>query len=108
MLASLYHAAAALVYTSLYEGFGQPPIEAMSAGCPVVAYRGSSITEVCEGFAVLVETNEVEAWSDAINSVISDEALNKTLRTNGRQRSAEFTWSRCAELMHEAYRTTFA
>ncbi len=71
-LRSLYRGAAALVYPSLYEGFGLPLLEAMASGTPVIASRAASIPEVVGEAGMLLDPDDSEAWADAIVHVITD------------------------------------
>jgi glycosyltransferase involved in cell wall biosynthesis len=89
-----YAAADLFVYPSLYETFGLPPLEAMSAGCPVVAARSSSIPEVVGDAAELVEPLDVAAIAQGMLHVLTDPARRAELVMRGRSRAAEFTWER--------------
>jgi glycosyltransferase involved in cell wall biosynthesis len=95
-LAALYAGAAAFAYPSLYEGFGLPVLEAMSAGAPVVTSSVSSLPEVAGGAALLVDPNDVRALRDALHSLLSDPREAARLSRAGRLRAAEFTWERTA------------
>jgi glycosyltransferase involved in cell wall biosynthesis len=103
-LRSLYRGAAALVYPSVYEGFGLPLIEAMACGTPVIASRVTSIPEVVGDAGVLLDPAETGAWTTAMLEVVSDQHLRARLRAAGLRRAAEFTWERTARLTLEAYR----
>ena len=103
-LRALYRGAAALVYPSLYEGFGLPLIEAMACGTPVIASRVTSIPEVVGDAGVLLDPANVGAWTAAILEVANDEHVRARLRAAGLRRAAEFTWERTARLTLEAYR----
>ena len=103
-LRALYRGAAALVYPSLYEGFGLPLIEAMACGTPVIASRVTSIPEVVGDAGVLLDPENVGAWTAAILEVANDEHVRARLRAAGLRRAAEFTWERTARLTLEAYR----
>jgi glycosyltransferase involved in cell wall biosynthesis len=92
----LYASAEALLYPSLYEGFGLPPLEAMASGCPVVAARGSSLTEVCGEAALLVDPHSGSEWKEAILKVCRDAALRRELSERGRERASRFSWDDCA------------
>jgi glycosyltransferase involved in cell wall biosynthesis len=97
LLLALYRSAAALVYPSRYEGFGLPLLEAMACGVPVIASRTSCIPEVTGGAAVLLDPDDDEGWSAALERVLDDEAYAAGLRQAGRQRASGFSWRRTAE-----------
>jgi glycosyltransferase involved in cell wall biosynthesis len=101
---ALYRGAVALVYPSLYEGFGLPLIEAMACGTPVIASHAASIPEVVGGAGLLLDPRDVPAWRDAIIRVVNDEALRHDLRARGLARAATFTWQRTAEITLGVYR----
>jgi glycosyltransferase involved in cell wall biosynthesis len=94
-LAWLYAKAMAFVFPSRYEGFGLPVLEAMQAGCPVVAYDNSSIPEVAGDAALLVKDGE--SLVPALQKVLGDKELRQTLITKGKQRASEFTWEKTAK-----------
>src|SRR4029077_15892237 len=85
---ALYRGATALVYPSLYEGFGLPLIEAMASGTPVLASHEASIPEVLGGAGWLLDPRDVSAWRDAIIRVVNDESLRDDLRRRGLARAA--------------------
>jgi glycosyltransferase involved in cell wall biosynthesis len=101
---ALYRGALAVVYPSLYEGFGLPLIEAMASGTPVLASHEASIPEVLGGAGLLLDAREVAAWREAIIRLVNDETLREDLRARGLARAATFTWQRTARLTLEAYR----
>lgn len=103
VLPRLLRAAAALVSTSTYEGFGLPPLEAMAAGTPVVAARYPFVEEVCADAAVLVDADP-RALADGIVAVLQDDALRGRLRAEGRSRAAGFGWERAARELLDVYR----
>ncbi|MBI1789606.1 MAG: glycosyltransferase family 4 protein [Acidobacteria bacterium] len=96
-LASLYTGALALIYPSLYEGFGLPPLEAMACGTPVVTSHGTSLPEVAGDAVVPVDPEDVESIAEGILSVASSEELRRTLRQRGFQRIRGLTWERAAQ-----------
>lgn len=95
-LAPLYSAATALVYPSLYEGFGLPPLEAMACGAPVVAAATSAIPEVVGDAALLVPPTDDAALAEALRRVLADEGLRAELRARGLARARLFSWERAA------------
>jgi glycosyltransferase involved in cell wall biosynthesis len=103
-LRALYRGAAALVYPSLYEGFGLPLIEAMACGTPVIASAVTSIPEVVGDGGLLLDPADTSAWTMALLEVANDEHVRARLRAAGLRRAAYFTWERTARLTLEAYR----
>jgi glycosyltransferase involved in cell wall biosynthesis len=99
-LASLYRRAACLVYPSLYEGFGMPPLEAMASGCPVVAAHAGAIPEVCGDAAVLFDPTDVDAIAAGI--LEADERRDE-LSERGLAHAAQFTWDGTARKHETAY-----
>ncbi|HET7340030.1 MAG TPA: glycosyltransferase family 1 protein [Methylomirabilota bacterium] len=97
-------AATAVVYPSLYEGFGFPPLEAMAAGTPVVASNAACLPEVLGDAAELVDPNDDAALTRSLEVVLTRPDLRARLIAAGRQRAAMFTWERCAEETVAAYR----
>jgi glycosyltransferase involved in cell wall biosynthesis len=102
-LASLYAHATALLYPSLYEGFGMPILEAMRYGCPVVASNTSSMPEVAGDAALLISPHDQFAWTQAIRSLSCDQSLRKSLACLGRAHSELLTWVKCANETAQAY-----
>ena len=100
-LASLYRRAACLVFPSLYEGFGLPPLEAMASGCPVAASNAGAIPEVCGDAAVLFDPTDPEAIAAAI---LDADAHADELRGPGIERAAMFTWRETARRHEDVYR----
>ena len=97
----LYQTAAALVFPSLYEGFGQPPLEAMACGCAVAAAATGAVPEVCGDAARLFDPWSVPAIVDAIEDVLD---RRDELAARGLERAALFSWERCAREHEDAYR----
>jgi glycosyltransferase involved in cell wall biosynthesis len=95
--------ARALVYPSLYEGFGLPPLEAMACGTPVVTSGVSSLPEVVGDAALLVNPLDVDELTGAIKRLWHDETLRADLRARGRARSQQFTWELTARRTLDVY-----
>ncbi|MBC2770603.1 glycosyltransferase family 4 protein [Pusillimonas minor] len=104
VLGSAYAHATAFVYPSLYEGFGIPPLEAMSVDCPVLSSNTSSLPEVVGDAALLFDPRDVEALRAAMLRVADSEVLRSELSERGKRRCLEFTWQRCASSTLAAYR----
>jgi len=104
-LARLYRGAVALVYTSLYEGFGLPVLEAMASGTPVVTSIGSAPAELANGAAVLVDPLDVDAIATGIQEAL---ARRDQLRAAGIERASAFTWEAAAKATAEVYREAAA
>lgn len=103
-LRALYAQASAFVFPSTYEGFGLPPLEAMTFGTPVVAADSSSLPEVTGGAALLFPAGDTGALAHAIVRVLDDGVLRARLSEAGPRRAADFSWERTAELTLAVYR----
>lgn len=95
-LAALYENASIFVYPSFCEGFGFPPLEAMHYGVPVVASNATCIPETLGEAALYFDPRDIDKLAALVNSVMSDQNLQKSLTEAGRKRSAEFTWEKTA------------
>jgi glycosyltransferase involved in cell wall biosynthesis len=102
-LARLYANACAVVYPSLYEGFGLPMLEAMQSGAVVIASRDPALAEVSGGAAIHIDARDVHAWADAIVAVASDPSKSCAMRERGLRRAAEFSWRHTARRTREVY-----
>lgn len=98
-LPSLYRGASMLVFPSLYEGFGLPPLEAMFYGCPVVASDRPAIAEVVGDAGTLVSPDDRSALGRAIVRILADRTLRADLIERGYHRAAFFTWERCGDAL---------
>ena len=93
----LYQHAAALLFPSLYEGFGLPVLEAFVLGCPVVAARIASVLEIADDdSAMLLEPTDVPAWAAALDRIEAG-GLPPGMVQAARRRAQRFTWAGCAE-----------
>jgi len=97
-----YNKALCLVYPSSYEGFGIPIVEAMKAGCPVIAYKSSSIPEVAGDAAILLEHLSAEELVGAINR-ICDESVWSRVRKKGLLQATKFSWEETVNRTFSAY-----
>lgn len=103
-LAHWYSGARAFVSTSRYEGFGLPLLEAMSAGCPVVAVAGGSVPEV-GGDGVAYVADDVSDLAATLDHLLHDETARRTATASGLERSTHYSWDRTAAITLNAYRT---
>ncbi|MCX7068115.1 MAG: glycosyltransferase family 1 protein [Methylococcales bacterium] len=103
-LADCYRGAALFVYPSLYEGFGIPPLEAMSLGCPVACSNNSSIPEVVAEAGEYFDPNDIDSMRIAMERVLNSPARRAELIDFGIARRARFSWQRCAEETLAIYR----
>jgi glycosyltransferase involved in cell wall biosynthesis len=102
-LARHYRHAALFVYPSRYEGFGMPPLEAMSHDCPVVCSDAASLPEVVGDAAQAFAAGDAEALRAAMEAVLGSPELAARLRQKGRQRISEFSWEACARQTRAVY-----
>jgi len=95
-LAELLSAAACLVFPSRYEGFGLPVLEAMACGCPVATYDNSSLPEVGNEAAAIVEDGDAEALGRAAAAFVLDPVRTAQARRDGLRWAGRFTWDKAA------------
>ena len=107
-LPALYSAARALVFPSLYEGFGLPALEAMAAGTPVVASNTTGLAEAVGDAGLTVDPTSAEELADALGRLLEDADLRATLIARGHERAALFTWGRAASATADVYREALA
>ncbi len=93
-LPSVYREALAVMFVSLYEGFGIPLIEGMACGVPVLASNSSALPEISGGAAYLVDPHDVNEISSGIEKVVGDKVLREKLINLGKIRSLEYSWDR--------------
>jgi glycosyltransferase involved in cell wall biosynthesis len=102
-LAALYSSCRVCVYPSLYEGFGLPPLEAMSCGAPVITSRIPVIMETVGDAALLVEPTDVRELADCIHELWTSDAEQRRLSAEGIAHASRFTWERTARLTLDVY-----
>lgn len=107
-LGAYYRHAALFVYPSRYEGFGMPPLEAMSCDCPVVCTGAASLPEVTGDAARLFEAGNADALRAAMEDVLGSAARSAELRDKGRERVKLFSWARCARETRAVYASLLA
>jgi glycosyltransferase involved in cell wall biosynthesis len=85
----------ALIFPSIYEGFGFPPLEAMSCGCPVAASSAASIPEICGDAAIYFDPYDIDDMAKTIFKLVTNKTLSQSLVTKGAQRINDFSWELC-------------
>ncbi len=108
VLGSLYRHAALLVYPSLYEGFGLPPLEAMACGCPVAVSNASSLPEVVGEAGVYFNPLELEDMAQAVYQILGSNELRERLVQMGLMQSEKFSWKLTAQATRGVYAEAFA
>jgi glycosyltransferase involved in cell wall biosynthesis len=104
-LPAIYTGAQALVFPSLYEGFGLPVLEAMACGTPVVASRASSIPEVGGDAALYFDPTSVGEMAEAMHAMLGDPTTGEEKREQGLARAGQFSWRRVAAETWDVYDT---
>jgi alpha-1,3-rhamnosyl/mannosyltransferase len=104
-LAALYNGARALVYPSLYEGFGLPPVEMLACGGAVLASTADALVETVGSQAHLIAPEDTDAWHDGMVRVAEDDDWWQWLRQGAEDAARPFTWDRCAEETLAVYRS---
>ena len=107
-LVYIYNSASLFVFPSLYEGFGLPLLEAMACGVPVAAADNSSIPEIVGDAAQLFDAKDVNRMSAVINRILSVDSLRMALIKKGIERSASFSWEKCARATIAVYGSTIS
>jgi len=102
---ALYNGARALVYPSLYEGFGLPPVEMLACGGAVLASTAEALVETIGGQAALIAPLDVDGWRHAMARVVQDDDWWRSLRHGAMAAAGRFTWERCAAQTLNVYRS---
>jgi glycosyltransferase involved in cell wall biosynthesis len=98
-LKTLYEHAACFIFPSFYEGFGLPPIEAMTCGSPVIAALAASLPEICGEASLYCNPYSPKDIAFQIDRLMNDEILQQSMRLKGLERVKQFTWQSCARRM---------
>jgi glycosyltransferase involved in cell wall biosynthesis len=96
-IAYLYSGASVFLFPSRYEGFGIPPLEAMTCGTPVISTNVFSLPEVIGDAGILLDPDDIDGWVEAIIKVVSDETKREEMRRKGIERAKLFSWKIAAE-----------
>ena len=102
-LPALYQAAGCMVYPSLFEGFGLPPVEAMACGTPVISSTRGALEEVVADAALTIDPEDIPDITRALTTLATDPALSTTLRAKGLTNAARFHWSHTARQVADVY-----
>ncbi|MEM9155360.1 MAG: glycosyltransferase family 1 protein [Cyanobacteria bacterium P01_F01_bin.33] len=103
-LRALYEHARGFIYPSLYEGFGLPPLEAMSCGCPTLVANAASLPEVCGDAALYCDPHDPADIAAKMRQLLEDDTLCQTLKQKGLDRATQFTWEACAKSTYQVIR----
>ena len=99
--------ATVFVFPSFYEGFGLPPLEAMSLGCPVIASKTASLPEVCGEAAVYINPQRSESIATALEKVLGSKAKREAMIKRGYEQVKKFSWERCARETLKVYEKVY-
>lgn len=97
VLVSAYQSAHVFCFPSLYEGFGLPVLEAMTAGLPAIVSSATALPEAAGNAAMIVDPHDREGWADAIQSALFDGTMAASMREQGTEHAARFTWESTAK-----------
>lgn len=103
-LPAVYSAAALFVFPSSYEGFGLPVLEAMACGVPVICSSTTSLPEVAGDAAITIDPGNEKEFAKAIDKVIGDKEIQRTLKAKGFQRSKIFSWEKSMQELIAVYK----
>lgn len=96
-LPALYRNAAILLFPSFYEGFGLPPLEAMSCGCPTIVSRVAALPEVCGEATMYVDPKRPETIARAVEHLLTDRTARQSLIKRGHAWASQYCWTTCAQ-----------
>jgi glycosyltransferase involved in cell wall biosynthesis len=92
----LYRNAICMVYPSLYEGFGFPPLEAMQAGTPVITSNNASLPEVVGDAALMIDPHDIMSLTNALRQFVQDSEMRAWYTEKGRQQIKKYSWENTA------------
>ncbi|HMK53516.1 MAG TPA: glycosyltransferase family 1 protein [Methanobacteriaceae archaeon] len=101
---AVYSAAKLFAYPSLYEGFGLPPLEAMSCGCPVITSNLSSLPEVVGDGGIMMDPSDVEGWAVKMHEILNEDNYRQELIKKGLKQSKQFNWKKTANETFKIYK----
>lgn len=103
-LAKIIAGATTLIYPSIYEGFGLPPLEAMACGVPVISSNVSSIPEVVGDTGILLDPQAIDAFAEAMELMVTSPDLRSAMAKKALERSGQFSWANCVNETVDAYK----
>lgn len=103
----LYNLTELLVFPSIRESFGAPPLEALACGAPVLAMNMTSLPEVLGDGAILLDGTDLQIWASNIERILTDWGTRSNLIQRGLRQAAKFTWKHCAERTIQVYKDLF-
>ncbi|ABE45909.1 glycosyltransferase family 4 protein [Polaromonas sp. JS666] len=103
-LATIIAGATTLIYPSIYEGFGLPPLEAMACGVPVITSNVSSIPEVVGDTGLMLDPQDVDGFAKGMEALLAAPDVRDAMARKALARSTQFTWASCVSQTVEAYR----
>jgi len=104
LLAEAYAGARLLVYPSWSEGFGLPPLEAMTLGCPVLATNRPAVPEICQDAPFYFDPQDQGSFNRALLQAVSDEVARQRAVERGREVAAQYSWDKCGRETLALYR----
>ena len=102
-----YNSATAFTYPSLYEGFGLPPLEAMSCKCPVITSNITSIPEVTKNNAILINPNDIDELAYSMLNIANNSDLQEEYSIRGYKESINYSWKKTSSLTLEIYKEIY-
>ena len=106
-LIKLYNGAEILVFPSLYEGFGLPPLEAMACGVPVITSNAASLPEIVGDAGIQVDPRSPEELCQTIIEVLTNHELREDMQRKGIERASSFSWEETARKTLRVYQEMF-
>jgi glycosyltransferase involved in cell wall biosynthesis len=103
-LGALYSHAHTFVYPSLHEGFGLPPVEAMTCGTVPVVSNAASIPEICQDAAIYFDPNSLDSMVDSMEKASYDSKLRETIQERGKVIVTKYSWAECSRKTFQLYR----
>ncbi len=106
-LPAFYQMAFALIFPSLYEGFGLPPLEAMASGCPTIVSHKASLPEVCSDASCFITSNDPYELAEAIRKIETDAVYRNLLKEKGKIQAQYFSWEKTASQYRKLFQEIY-